>query len=270
MAKTLVIDINRCNGCHACQIACKDEYCEQAWLPYSEAQPMTGQFWIKVNEIVRGSVPVVRISYIPTLCAHCDDAPCIEAGAGAVYRREDGLVIIDPSQAKGNRQLVAACPQGSIFYNDNLKLPQKCTGCAHLLDAGWKVPRCVDVCPTDALSFMDDSEEARANTREPDALIGLGPHVLYKNYPKRFIAGCVVDLAADEVVIGATVSLFSQEGLLIAKTASDAFGDYRFDQIEADEYQVVITVNGYFEQRINVDVRKEDKYVGETDLSQHE
>lgn len=39
MSKAFLIDYNKCNGCYSCQIACKDEFCDQAWLPYSEAQP---------------------------------------------------------------------------------------------------------------------------------------------------------------------------------------------------------------------------------------
>ncbi len=79
MAKVFVIDFDHCNGCHNCQIACKDEHCNQPWLPYADAQPLTGQFWCKVNETVRGQVPVVKISYEPVLCNHCAAAPCIGA-----------------------------------------------------------------------------------------------------------------------------------------------------------------------------------------------
>ena len=48
-----------------------------------------------------------------------------------------------------------ACPYGAIYYNEDLNLAQKCTGCAHLLDRGWKEPRCVDVCPTQALELVE-------------------------------------------------------------------------------------------------------------------
>ncbi len=36
--KALVIDITRCNGCHNCQIACKDEHVGNDWTPYAKPQ----------------------------------------------------------------------------------------------------------------------------------------------------------------------------------------------------------------------------------------
>ncbi len=54
----------------------------------------------------------------------------------------------------------AACPYGTISFNQALKLAQKCTGCAHLLDRGWpiKEPRCVDACVTGALKFGEEAD----------------------------------------------------------------------------------------------------------------
>ena len=53
-----------------------------------------------------------------------------------------------------------ACPTGSIYFNDGLNIAQKCTGCAHLLDSGWKDTRCVDACPTGAIKFGEEEELA--------------------------------------------------------------------------------------------------------------
>ena len=103
-------------------------------------QPDTGQFWTRVEERVRGQVPKVRVSYTVRMCQHCGDAPCMAAAPEAVYRRDDGLVIVDPEKARGLRELVEACPYGAIYYNEGLDLPQKCTGCAHLVDAGEGCP----------------------------------------------------------------------------------------------------------------------------------
>ena len=127
--KAFLIDVAKCNGCHNCQISCKDERCGTEWMPYAADQPMTGHFWCKVEEKVRGSVPVVRVSYTPLVCGHCDDAPCAAAAKdGAVYRHDDGLVVIDPAKAKGQRAIMDACPMGAIYWNEELNLPQKCTG----------------------------------------------------------------------------------------------------------------------------------------------
>jgi len=257
MSKVFVFDFDHCNGCYNCQVACKDEHCGQAWPPFAEAQPLTGQFWCKVNQKDRGQVPWVRVSYEAVLCGHCADAPCLKAGEGAVYRRDDGLVIIDPAKAKGMRGLPASCPIGAIYYNDELDIPQKCTGCAHLLDAGWKEPRCVDACMTDGLRWMDESE-VPAGAEPAEALAGLGSKVFYLNRPKRFVAGTVVDLAADEVVIGAQVRLLAADGSCVAELATDDFGDFKFDQVAPAAYTV--SVAG---KTVAADVSAKDLSVGD-------
>lgn len=85
--KVFVYDLDKCNGCHNCQIACKDEHVENEWLPYAKPQPDTGQFWCKVEEEVCGRTPHVRVRYLPTQCNHCDEAPCMK-NCDALYKRE--------------------------------------------------------------------------------------------------------------------------------------------------------------------------------------
>lgn len=59
MAKVWVINLDRCNGCYNCQLACKDEHVENDWTPYAKPQPKTGHFWMKIVEMERGSIPKV-------------------------------------------------------------------------------------------------------------------------------------------------------------------------------------------------------------------
>ena len=137
----MVIDITRCNGCYNCFIACRDEYWGNDYPPYSLAQPVTGHFWMRLMERERGKYPKVKVAYVPITCMHCEDAPCVKASPnGAVYRRQDGIVLIDPQKAKGQKNLVSSCPYRVIYWNEDKEIPQKCTLCAHLMDAGWKEP----------------------------------------------------------------------------------------------------------------------------------
>ena len=260
--KAFLIDVAKCNGCHNCQISCKDEHCGTEWMPYAADQPMTGHFWCKVEEKVRGSVPVVRVSYTPLVCGRCDDAPCAAAAKdGAVYRHDDGLVVIDPAKAKGQRAIMDACPMGAIYWNEELNLPQKCTGCAHLLDDGWAEPRCVDACPTGALSFGEEGALDLKGAEPLGPLVGLGAHAWYKNLPKRFVAGCLVDFDSREVVVDAEAVLVDEAGTEVARVPTDDFGDFLFDQVEPAAYTVRVAG-----RELAADVREKDLNLGDIAL----
>ena len=88
--KAFVIDVAKCNGCHNCQIVCKDEHCGNDWSPYAKPQPEYGHFWCKVEERVRGSVPLTRISYIPHIGAQTEALR--EYAPEVLAEREDGLI----------------------------------------------------------------------------------------------------------------------------------------------------------------------------------
>jgi Fe-S-cluster-containing dehydrogenase component len=243
--KVFVVDLAVCNGCYNCQIACKDEHVGNDWAPYARPQPETGQFWLKLNERVRGTVPKVKVAYLPALCNHCRDAPCMESCKdGAIYRRDDGLVIIDPTKCTGCRSCVDACPYGVIYFNDGLNIAQKCTGCAHLLDSGWKEPRCVDACPTLAIRFMEESEAGsligKAEVIKPERASRDKPRVYYRNVPKKFIAGTVYDPSEKEVVVGARITLTRPGGKKSLNAKTDSYGDFWFEGIEEGKFDLKI------------------------------
>jgi Fe-S-cluster-containing dehydrogenase component len=155
----LVIDSGRSIGCYNCFLACRDEHAGNDHPPIAAGQPDSGQNWIDVQVHERGSFPKVKVSYVPMPCQHCVEAPCIGASKeGAVYQRADGIVLIDPDKAAGQFDIVGSCPYGAVFWNEAKRMPQKCTLCAHLLDAGRGVPRCVEACPTGALVFGDRND----------------------------------------------------------------------------------------------------------------
>ena len=212
--KVFLIDVAICNGCYCCQIACKDEHVGNDWTPYAKPQPDTGQFWLKLNEYIRGTVPKVKMHYVPTMCNHCDDAPCIKACPNqAIYKRPDGIVIIDPDKCKGNKKCIQECPyEGSIYFNEELNIAQKCTFCAHLIDKGWNETRCSDVCPTDAFTFGDEEElkDIIPSIKQDETDKKAKPRVFITGLPKRFIGGTVFDPEEDEVLIGADVDITNE------------------------------------------------------------
>ena len=265
MGKVFLFDAAKCNGCRNCQLACKDEHVDNEWAPWAKPQPDTGQFWTRVEERVRGQVPKVRVSYTVRMCQHCGDAPCMAAAPEAVYRRDDGLVIVDPEKAHGLRELVEACPYGAIYYNEGLDLPQKCTGCAHLVDAG-ELPHCVDVCPHGALRFGDEEdfaeEIAAATALVPERAEADRPRVYYLNAPKRFLAGVVVDLEADEVVVGAKVTAENLATGEVLAVETDEFGDFWFRQVGKAAWRVYVEAEGYLTRVLEASTAEEDRNMG--------
>lgn len=257
MSKVFVFNADRCNGCHCCQFACKDEHCNNDWGNYSAPQPDTGQFWCKVSEKVRGQVPKVTVAYNVVIGAQ--DEAIREYAPEALMEREDGIIVLDPERCKGRRDIAERFE--GVYYNEELDICQGCNGCAHLLDDGWAIPRCVDVCPTDALVWADETEIPEGAEKLTE-----GSHVYYLNRPKRFIGGVVVDVEADEVVIGATVTLENDATGEYWTTETDDFGDFWFKQIEPADYTLYYTAEGYMTRLSTVSTREEDKNVGVIEL----
>lgn len=246
--KVFIIDVARCNGCYACQIVCKDEHAGNDWTPYAKPQPDTGQFWLKLNETERGSIPKVKVTYCVNMCMHCDNARCMEVCPveGGIYKRHDGLVVINPAKCTGCKNCVDACPYHAIYFNEDLNLAQKCTGCAHLLDRGWEETRCSEICPTQAIRFGEESDFAdlisKAKTLNPET--NSKPRVYYLNLPRKFIAGTVYDPLAEEVVIGATCTLTDSALLKDYTTTTDGFGDFWFNDLGTETFDLKIEQKG--------------------------
>ncbi len=256
---SILIDVNKCNGCYNCFLSCRDEYYGNDYPGYSAAQPLNNHFWMQVNEIERGKYPKPKVSYIPKPCMHCETAPCIDAAKdGAVYRRDDGIVIIDPEKAKGQEAIVKACPYRVVFWNEEKQIPQKCTMCAHRLDEGEKEPRCVESCPVEALVFgdLDDPNSdiaklsASLNVESMRPEHETDPLVKYVGIPKLFAAGEVVYKDNQgECAPGIKVTLTGGGQKLETKT--DIFGDFEFEGLDnKQQYQVTVTADSYTEKTV--------------------
>ena len=267
--KAILIDITRCNGCFNCQIACKDEHVDNDWSPYAKPQPDMGHFWMRVNEVERGEVPKVKVSYVPKLCVQCENPPCEKvARDGAVYQRKDGIVIIDPEKSKGQREILESCPYGCVFWNEGLDIPQKCTFCAHLLDQGWKEPRCVEACCTGAMIFGEyDQLKDIINKRKAEILnpeFGLKPRVYYIGLPKRFVAGTVLCEKIGEPLENAKVTLSNLSTRESITTNADNYGDFEYEGLEiGGKFSVLIEKAGYQNKLIEPVRTEKDVYLGE-------
>lgn len=240
----LIVNVGRCENCYNCVIAERDEHVGNDFPGYAAPAAAIGESPIRILRRVQGRAPMVETTYLPVMCNHCDDAPCIRHAGDAIRKRDDGIVIIDPVRSRGRKDIVASCPYGAIVWNDEQQVPQAWTFDAHLLDRGWRQPRCQQVCPTDvfeAVKLDDAAMEQRAaqdglRVLRPD--LATRPRVWYRGLERWetcFIGGSIsAEIAgAVECVAGAEVTL-SRGGTCLASTVSDHFGDFRFDNLAGD------------------------------------
>jgi Fe-S-cluster-containing dehydrogenase component len=252
----MIIDVAECTNCQLCTLATMDEYVGNEFPGYSAPMPRHGHKWVDILQKERGQATMIDIAYVPTMCNHCDDAPCLKNGGDAVKKRDDGIVLIDPVKAKGRRDLVDACPYGHIWWNEELQLPQAWTFDAHLLDQGWKQTRGQQSCPTGALRAIKVSDDAMAGIARDEELevmkpeLGTKPRVYYKNlwrYSTCFIGGSVAreENGVVDCVEGATVRLL-KNGATVAEAVTDNYGDFKFDRLEENsgEYSLEISAAG--------------------------
>ncbi|NMN04598.1 MULTISPECIES: 4Fe-4S dicluster domain-containing protein [unclassified Novosphingobium] len=239
----LIFDVARCNSCNNCVLATKDEYLGNSFPGYSEPAPRLGDLWLTLARHERGAAPMIDVSHYIETCQQCDNPPCLTPETSdVVSKRADGIVVIDPVKARGRRDLVGTCPYGQIHWNEELQLPQKWSMDAHLLDNGWKEPRAVQSCPTQALTLakLDDAQmDARANDEGLVRLhseLGTRPRIWYRNFDRVshcFLGGALVrrETGREDCAAGLRVRLL-QDNKVLMEQDSDPFGEFKFEPLE--------------------------------------
>jgi tetrathionate reductase subunit B len=141
---SILIDLRRCVGCHACTVSCK-----------TENEVPLGGFRMRVRYLERPGPERSTIAFAPLICMHCQDAPCLTAcPSNAIVRGEDGRVKVEESKCDREEECIKACPYGAIFINEEKEVAEKCDLCEHRTDVGLD-PACVSSCPSEALQFGD-------------------------------------------------------------------------------------------------------------------
>ncbi|PXF29069.1 hypothetical protein WH50_22820 [Pokkaliibacter plantistimulans] len=270
----LIIDVDRCHNCGNCVLTNQDEHVGNTFHGYTAPQPRHDGAWIRIRSRAEGQPPMVATAHLPTLCNHCDNAPCVAAGRGAVVKRQDGIVIFDPQLAKGRKDLVDACPYGAVHWNAELELPQIWIFDAHLLDQGWHQPRCVQACPTGAMQAVQLTDAEMQEQVKQDQLqvlqpeLRTQPRVYYRHltsYTHCFIGGSLFtgEQCHSECVAGARVRL-SRDGHTLGETHSDDFGDFRFSGLarNSGRYRLDIEHAATCPVSLDVELREASVYMG--------
>ena len=157
----IVVDLDRCIGCHGCEIACKNENNVEL-----------GSVW---NKVVQrgpyGEYPHLEQYFLPVMCQQCADAPCVQVcPAGASYRDENGVVLIDKEKCIGCMTCEKSCPYGHPVQLDD-GLSHKCVLCSDENPEGVPDPTCAKACPVRALEF---GTLAELRERHPEGVSALG------------------------------------------------------------------------------------------------
>ncbi|MDP2163283.1 MAG: 4Fe-4S dicluster domain-containing protein, partial [Hydrogenophaga sp.] len=172
----MVVDVQKCIGCQACTVSCIMENA----VPENSFRTIVSTY--EVHEGKRTGTYM-----LPRLCNHCDNPPCIPVcPVGATFQRKDGVVVVDGDRCVGCAYCVQACPYDARFINHETGKADKCTFCAHRVDAGL-LPACVETCVGGARIFGDLNDpnskvrqlvdQNKMKVLKPE--MGTQPHVFY-------------------------------------------------------------------------------------------
>ena len=140
--KVLMVDKNKCTGCHQCELWCG-----------TEISSVSKELYQAIHEDPRPA-PRVFVEGKPFAlhCRHCESAPCLEACPNGTMRRdpETGLVYVYEPTCIACWMCVMVCPFGIINPSPAMKVAIKCDRCRNM---GY--PICAEVCPTKAITLEE-------------------------------------------------------------------------------------------------------------------
>ena len=257
----MLIDLKACTGCKACMTACKAYHS----IPFGEYE---GREYYRIwpEEEESGEYPYVIRNMAPLLCMQCEDPPCVKVCpvSRAIYRREDGLILVNPKKCNGCGFCIPACPYGAIYLREDKMIADKCNFCVDDIDVG-KQPICVLSCPSDAMFFGD--------LEEPESMISTllknwdarplhpeyktKPSVYYTDHAMR-LKGTIVSKETGYGIQGATITINCLNENNSDSMKTDSYGAFFFWNLKPRrKYVLLILVNGIVSNEREIYIDKE-------------
>jgi tetrathionate reductase subunit B len=168
-----LIDLDKCTGCDSCTVACKAENNTRPLaspMPFKNGRGVIPDHvsyrWVVKKET--GEYPNPKLEFITSACNHCEHPACLAScPTNAIFKRDDGIVLIDQDKCIGCKYCIHACPYGAPQFNSATEKVEKCTFCVHRLDAGFE-PACVTTCVGNALHVVADFDFGESGMNAPD------------------------------------------------------------------------------------------------------
>jgi len=164
----LFIDIERCLGCKACEIACAVEH--------SQTKELFTAIFEKPRPMPRVRAIAAAGYVVPLQCRHCEKAACVEVcPTEALKRTPEGIVILDEALCTGCKACIIACPFAAVLMDWYKRVVSKCDLCIDRIRRGLK-PACVEACPTGALMYgrLEDLTREVQARKAQEAITGRG------------------------------------------------------------------------------------------------
>lgn len=148
--REIFVRLDRCVGCHSCELACAVEHSRSRALFGATAETPRPRRRLYVEYVLGRKMPF--------LCRHCEDAPCVAACRTGALTQDPVTRIVthNPERCIGCWMCTMVCPYGVIGREWERRIALKCDRCPDR-----EVPACVEACPTRALVFMEEDEFAR-------------------------------------------------------------------------------------------------------------